>query len=361
MSSLPQKTDAAKNRNDDLFGIQWHITDNCDQRCSHCYIFAENRTKPLISMDFERMKEVLQKVEDFTGKLGMRPNFAITGGDPILAPDFWKLMDLLREKHYSFSLMGNPFHLTPEVLKRLKESGCVAYQLSIDGMEETHDKIRKPGSFQKTIETIPMIVRSGIQSIVMMTVSDMNYMELRDVMDTVENAGADAFGFARYVPTAEDKSVGIPPLEYRKVLDVFAKKRMESIRKGSFTRFVVKDHLLTLYYYEEGKFHPPEYTRCPGEAMTAGCHCGNGTLAIRSDGTVMACRRMESSDIGNLFEEDLMEMWNRITTTYRRYDEFEICSKCKISPWCRGCPAIAAATTGSFLGRDPQCWHVVEE
>ena len=129
MSSLPHKNVAAKNRNDDLFGIQWHITDNCDQRCSHCYIFAENRTKPLISMDFERMKEVLQKVEDFTGKLGMRPNFAITGGDPILAPDFWKLMDLLREKHYSFSLMGNPFHLTPEVLKRLKESGCAAYQL----------------------------------------------------------------------------------------------------------------------------------------------------------------------------------------------------------------------------------------
>jgi len=24
------------------FAFQWHITDTCDQRCQHCYIFSEN-------------------------------------------------------------------------------------------------------------------------------------------------------------------------------------------------------------------------------------------------------------------------------------------------------------------------------
>ena len=27
------------------FAFQWHITDTCDQRCKHCYIFAENNCK----------------------------------------------------------------------------------------------------------------------------------------------------------------------------------------------------------------------------------------------------------------------------------------------------------------------------
>ena len=27
------------------FAFQWHITDACDQRCKHCYIFAENNCK----------------------------------------------------------------------------------------------------------------------------------------------------------------------------------------------------------------------------------------------------------------------------------------------------------------------------
>ena len=27
------------------FSFQWHITDECDQRCKHCYIFSENCNK----------------------------------------------------------------------------------------------------------------------------------------------------------------------------------------------------------------------------------------------------------------------------------------------------------------------------
>ena len=355
------KVNPLKENPEGLFGIQWHITDNCDQRCKHCYIFSEGKNNRLVSMDIAQMTEVLRKCEEFTAKMDMRPNFAITGGDPVLAPDFWKLSDLLKEKGYRYTIMGNPFHLTPEVCKRLKDSGCTAYQLSIDGTEKTHDDIRMPGSYKKTLETVPMIVRSGMLSVIMMTVSEMNYRQLPEVMDAAENAGADVFSFARYVPTSAEKAVGIAPEEYRRLLGIYAKKRSEALRRGSFTRFVIKDHLLTLYYYEEGRFKPPVYEHKPGDHMPAGCHCGNAMLTILPDGTVMACRRMESSGLGNIFTDDLAEMYDKAKHTYRRYDEFETCSRCRLSPWCRGCPAVAAAETGSFLGRDPQCWRVVEQ
>lgn len=40
------------------FAFQWHITDECDQRCKHCYIFSENNCKALDSMLlFVRLKE----------------------------------------------------------------------------------------------------------------------------------------------------------------------------------------------------------------------------------------------------------------------------------------------------------------
>ena len=343
-----------------IFAFQWHITDNCDQRCSHCYIFAEDNKKSLVSMDIAQMREVICKCEEFTAKLDMKPTFAITGGDPLLAPDFWKLAELLREKGYTYVLMGNPFHLNEEVCRRLKKSGCVAYQLSLDGMEDTHDRIRKPGSFKKTMDTIPLLLHARIQSIVMMTVSEDNFKELGAVMDAAEKAGADIFSIARYVPTSEDKTLGIPPLEYRKVLKVFADKRKEAIKRGSFTRFTIKDHLLTLYYYEEGQFKLPEYEHKAGDHMPAGCHCGNAMLTILPDGTVMGCRRAEDTVLGNVFTDNLYELWSEAKKTYRQYDKFEACSKCRLSPWCRGCPAIAAAVTGNYFERDPQCWRVVE-
>ena len=84
-------------------------------------------------------------------------------------------------------------------------------------------------------------------------------------------------------------------------------------------------------------------------------------MAIAADGTVMACRRIESSGLGNIFTDDLMEMWAEAKRRYRQYDRFSDCARCKLSPWCRGCPAISEAVTGDFYGRDPQCWHVVEE
>lgn len=32
------------------FSFQWHITDECDQCCKHCYIFLGDQCKKLISM-----------------------------------------------------------------------------------------------------------------------------------------------------------------------------------------------------------------------------------------------------------------------------------------------------------------------
>ena len=46
------------------FAFQWHITDACDQRCKHCYIFSENACKPIVSMTWEQMLAVVGNCEE---------------------------------------------------------------------------------------------------------------------------------------------------------------------------------------------------------------------------------------------------------------------------------------------------------
>lgn len=106
------------------------------------------------------------------------PYFYITGGDPILHPDFWRLLSLIKEHEIPFTILGNPFHLTDEVCRLLKSYGCQKYQLSLDGMRETHDWFRKPGSFDCTLEKIGCIKRAGIRSVIMTTVSGTNIKEI---------------------------------------------------------------------------------------------------------------------------------------------------------------------------------------
>lgn len=79
------------------FAFQWHITDECDQRCKHCYIFSGEGCKELKSMTWKQMQEVVANCEDFCKVYHREPYFYITGGDPILHPDFWKLMVLLKK------------------------------------------------------------------------------------------------------------------------------------------------------------------------------------------------------------------------------------------------------------------------
>lgn len=40
----------------EYFAFQWHITDECDQRCKHCYIFSEDNCKTLEAMNWEQME-----------------------------------------------------------------------------------------------------------------------------------------------------------------------------------------------------------------------------------------------------------------------------------------------------------------
>ena len=179
------------------FSFQWHITDDCDQRCKHCYIFSEDTCKKPDSMTWQQMQDTFYNCLDFCKVYGRLPYFYITGGDPILHPDFWKLLGLLKEHEIPFTILGNPFHLTDAVCRKLKDYGCEKYQLSLDGMEKTHDWFRKPGSFAVTLEKIGCINRAGIRSVIMTTVSGTNIGEIPDIIDAAVAAGANVFAYER--------------------------------------------------------------------------------------------------------------------------------------------------------------------
>ncbi len=194
-------------------------------------------------MSREQMESVLKNCEDFCGTFDRQPYFYLTGGDPILHPDFWWLMELFKQKQISFTIMGNPFHLTEEVCRHLKECGCVRYQMSLDGLEETHDWFRKPGSYKTTLDKVAILNASGIRSILMTTVSGKNIDEVPQMIDAAVAAGAKVYAFARYCPTSEDKDTDITPERYRRLLAECDRKFRAYEKDGCETYFNRKDHL----------------------------------------------------------------------------------------------------------------------
>lgn len=306
-------------------------------------------------MSAEKMDVVLKNCLDMCEKTNRVPYFSITGGDPILHPDFWDLLEKLHEKQVHYSILGNPYHLTLEVCKRLNELGCRQYQLSLDGLKETHDYFRKPGSFDITLEKIKVLQDAGVRASIMTTVSKTNISEITEIIDTVVEHEAGLFSFARYCPTSLEKTNQMSAQEYKQLLTEIWGKYEEY--KDSKTFFTLKDHLWTLFLYEKGIFKIPPDLK--DEVIYDGCNCGNSHLTILPNGDVFACRRMDSK-VGNALEENIFDIFTGPKMDkYRKFEEFEKCLKCELLRFCRGCPAVSYGYTHNMYSADPQCWKEI--
>lgn len=339
------------------FGLQWHITDLCDQRCKHCYIYAGKDLCINNDLPLEKLAEILKDLNLTCKRMNRTPFISITGGDPLLYKNVWEFFELVKQCKIRFAILGNPFHLTDEIAVKLKDYGCINYQMSLDGLEETHDFIRRKGSFTATLDKISCLKKAGIATTIMTTVSKTNIDEIPDLVDIIVKCKVDNFAFARYCPNPDDLQNIVSAEQYHIFLEKMWKKYI--YYKNCDTRFVLKDHLWNLFLYEKGLFNIDNIEN-PNDLILDGCRCGISHMTVLSDGTVYACRRCESP-VGKVPEESLYDIFfSEKMSQYRKYENFEECSKCKLKNFCRGCPSVAKCFTGNFYSKDPQCWRTIK-
>lgn len=335
------------------FSLQWHITNSCDQRCKHCYIFNSKTEKcSFVETPLEQLLLILDDFLSSCKKMNKRPYLAITGGDPLLYPHIWEFLEAVSDRNCEFSIMGNPFHITPDVAKRLYDLGLDIYQMSIDGFEETHDYFRKPGSFRATIEAMKILKKAKIHPTIMMTVSKANAKEIPDLIEWLaENTVADMISFARYCPTHADVDNMMSADDYKAFLESVWRV-YNKYKKAKRPVLTFKDHLWKPFLFEKGLMS------IEGESalIMDGCHCGISGLCVLADRTVYACRRMYSP-VGKVPDQSIYDIFiSNEMERYRQWDKIEKCKDCKLLNYCRGCRAVAYGATKDFLSADPQCW-----
>ncbi len=336
---------------------QWHITDNCDQRCKHCYLFAEDARLKCISTPWEQLIHTLDEIEADAAARYAVAMPVISGGDPILHPQFWEFAREIHRRGLRWSILGNPFHLNDEVCRKLYELGCFKYQLSMDGLQEFHDYMRKPGSFQATLDAVKYLNGAGIMSQFMATASRQNLDDIIACMDIAVEHNVGFFTFARYCATSPDKAgESYPtPEEYRDFLLRYYNKRKAYIENNCQTRFQLKEHLFTLLQYELGDFVIPEYAKEHPELVCDGCHLGM-SCCILPNGDLMACRRMESL-IGNVKDDSIRGiLTSEECKRYADVQNIKKCRDCELLNFCRGCRAVGFNATGDLQCADPMCW-----
>lgn len=178
-----------------------YLTGGCNLACKHCYItptFMPNGGTGG-HLDFELFKLAIEEGLP----LGLQ-SVKLTGGEPLLHPDFIRIVDLIRENELNLTIETNGTLITPELANYLKWNSTLSHiSVSLDGAtRETHDAFRGvKGSFQKAYQGILSLVELDIHPQVIMSIHSGNCDEVESLVRLAESIGSSSVKFNPIQPT----------------------------------------------------------------------------------------------------------------------------------------------------------------
>ena len=85
------------------FTLQWHLTQTCDLHCRHCYDRSARATVPLAAA-----RGVLDDLQSFCRDRRVSGSVSLSGGNPLLHPNFTAIYRAAAERDFGLGILGNP-------------------------------------------------------------------------------------------------------------------------------------------------------------------------------------------------------------------------------------------------------------
>jgi radical SAM protein with 4Fe4S-binding SPASM domain len=158
------------------------LTYRCNNDCRHCWLRI-----PADSSD--KNKELsfgeIRKIVDVAKNMGCR-KWSISGGEPMLRPDFPEIFDYLTHNSSSCSINTNGTLITPKIARALKRKGTKMVAL-YGATAQVHDHItRNPGSFEAVMRGFAYLKEAGAGFIVQLIPMKDNYHQFKDMIKLAE-------------------------------------------------------------------------------------------------------------------------------------------------------------------------------
>lgn len=273
--------------------INFLVTYKCNGRCVMCDIwkrYQDNKELANEELTLEEIKNFLERDKPFLSELR---HIGLTGGEPFLREDLAEIIRAIRQILPRTTTGPQTNGLLPELVKeRLKEIKEfypeVGLAVSLDGIGETHDKIRGvKGAFGKAIKTIEYAKGLGIESITSgMTILSSNHNQILKVAKLVESHGCE---FSCFLP--DSSYYFYNPNKSYQLSDEERKEVIEELRNFSY------------HYYMDNLRLQLEGKR----KKTFSCYSNYTSVVIDPYGNVVPCI-LRSEIMGNIREKPLKEI-----------------------------------------------------
>lgn len=159
------------------------VTLNCNARCLMCDIWKQPSTGEMQPAEYLQLPASLREIN-------------LTGGEPFLRQDLPEVIAAIRQACPRARLVISTNGLLVDRMQEmapqlLRQGSAVAVRVSIDGLEETHDRLRGvPGGFARALRGLERLREAGVQDLgVGMTLLADNVAQVNRVYQLAEALG----------------------------------------------------------------------------------------------------------------------------------------------------------------------------
>ena len=325
--------------------LLWEITNGCNLRCRHCESAAGVKLPQELSRD-----EAMDVCDQIVAMKWRR--VSITGGEPLLRPDWAEIARRLSHGGCSVALITNGLRFDQQAADRAKEAGVATVALSLDGLAETHNRIRPAAGAEQ---------RSGFAAAITQ-INLWNYDQLPALHQLLTELGVDGWQLQNAVPLGRLREIDEPyvlPVTRLVELEAYCARLIQERAAGGRGPTIAVMH--SIGYYGKNETVIRAGYRQTRRRFFVGCVGGWRGLAITADGLIKPCAILPRLfAVGDLRRERLAEIWaDEDRFAYQsHWDEAKLegyCARCEYRCICRaGCTAMAYALTGSIY-HNPYC------
>ena len=371
--SLRYSTHAAGQRNGATSGhgpvVVWNITRTCNLKCRHCYSNSDG-----IRREGELTTAEGTKFIDDLAAFKV-PVLLLSGGEPLLRPDFFVLAARAKEQGLRVTVSTNGTLITPSVARDLKKAGVSYVGVSLDGIGANNDRFRGcRGAFDEALRGIRNCLAAGQKVGLRFTLTRHNVGELEDIFRLVEEENIPRICFYHLVYSGRGSAMiqeDISHEETRQALDLIINRTADFHRRGLTKEVLTVDnHADGIYLYLKLQSQDPRQAAEVLELLrlNGGNRTGIAIGEVDWEGWVHPDQFTRNHTFGNVRERPFSDIWTDLSHPILRGLKNRrglLGGRCATCRWLDACNgnfrARAEAVYDDFWAQDPACYLTDDE
>ena len=282
-----------------LTSLYMYISGSCNLACRHCWITPTYQAGGN-GGKYVKVEYVRKAIHE--GKpLGLR-RIKLTGGEPLLHPQFREIVSVINAEGLSIQIETNGTLIDQQMAKFLKQiEHFSSISVSVDGADaETHEDLRVvPGSFESAVNGIKNLTEQGFRPQLICTLHKGNVSQMAEIIEMAESlrCGSIKFNHIQEIGRGEDfaKEQG---LKVSEIINLYHR-----IENGFMTKKKIRIHFdIPFAFYSIRKLLNDNLSRCT--AMNILGILAGGELSLCGIGVTVP-----ELIYGHIERDSLREIW----------------------------------------------------